>query len=648
MGNGDTHCSDPESFLGVGNTLCLGENLGTEIVLVSFIIVVSLVLENVVKCIRESVKCPQMRIIVNRIFEETMILGFISMILFALGTTDALTDLHDKLTRTEQLHMKEFFHYVIFFGMMYYIIIMIMLIVIGTVIPRWLWHSPITDDPIDEEPPRLHRAMSGVVESYSAKYNRLRAQYDDRPWSFGCNLYRQFQLWKSLEVLAYHLCQDRSRPIYSTPREMAKLFGWSPESNMPLNYTTYNKLCVRNMLANITSLHWSGFIVLLGEVVLTSAFPDFDEYIFIGIGASLLLMSIVIMIKTSRILRGIVKDRLKILTQREIDNIAILRSSELSASMRCLPKPAKRLKVLATCVRAIIRMQMSALSHEALHFHDDRFWFNKPWFLLRCFQFATFGQAFYLVWFSLVQSWTIFDGNSGEIKFFIIIFIPVISLLIIMPLTMPSLVLVLGLTGFFVEQSRPPSKRGKKQTMTDIVSNKEHIRRVRRSYLRTSRADSETPTGRSISGRRSRVNSRHGSMSIRTSRRSSPGSDVFLRQYDIPSPTASEAYCRSEDSFDSDNEFEAFECDENSFDASTIGPSAMDSVPPNVFYPSPPNSPTGNFSENASPALDHSDRDSQDMGLGSFCNSFGGYPSSTGLMSTDAAQVEIDIDQGKH
>ena len=374
--SGDGVCSKSGSFLGVGNSECIRDNIALTIVFVTFFIIISVGLEYAVKRIRASVKCPQMRIIVNRIFEEIMILGFLSTVLFALDSSGATSNLSATLDDAQERHFQEFFHYVVFLSMIYYIFIMLILLAIGKFVPRWLWHSL----PVDDDPPQLPRVISGAIQTSSIAYNRLRERMQMEPWTFTCNVRRQWQLWKNLEVLAYHLCRDRSRAVYSNQMEMQRIFGLTDKQSRHVDYQAYNKLCMRNMLANIAPLHWSAFFVLIGVVIGTSWFPAFDEYVFISVGAFLMLLSIVIMIKTSHILQGIVKDRLTVLTQKEIDNVAIMRKSDL------VTREHLSFKALAIGVRAIIRMQMSALSHQALHYHDERFWFRSPWFLLRLFQ----------------------------------------------------------------------------------------------------------------------------------------------------------------------------------------------------------------------------------------------------------------------
>lgn len=319
-----------------------------------------------------------------------------------------------------------------------------------------------------------------------------------------------------------------------------------------------------------------------------------------AIGSLLLLLQVVILVKTSRILKGIVKDRLKVLTQREIDEVILSLKSSTEKKDDLDPRSKKesppvdhdptsthlepegvvytaltglsrdprsnkiKFKTLAMAVRAIIRMQMSALCHQALHHHDGRFWFRKPAFLLRLFQFSTFGQAFYLLWFSLVQSRTILDGTFGGLKLGVTIAIPILTVFVILPLTMPSLVLALSLTGFFVEQSKPlvPVNKSNKAAKVPPNSQRDHIRRLRRSYLNYSRAESESGHRNSrwslasdISdldhsstqypprGRRSSVSRRSTTPGSTRS-----GSDVFLRLYDSPSPNtvADEEECHDE------------------------------------------------------------------------------------------------------
>lgn len=125
-GDPDSVCNDQNSFLGVGNVDCIGENLATATFLLAVIVFLSIVLEWAVMKIRSLVSCPQMRKIVNRLFEEIMILGFISALIFAMDSKGALSrvgDFQNNFDATEERHFKEFFHYIVFLSMIYYIFI---------------------------------------------------------------------------------------------------------------------------------------------------------------------------------------------------------------------------------------------------------------------------------------------------------------------------------------------------------------------------------------------------------------------------------------------------------------------------------------------------------------------------------------------
>lgn len=73
-------CHQSGTFLGVGNVDCLHQHLGTVIFLLAVIIIVSLLFERLIHSVRQAIPCPQLKRIVNRIFEEVMIMGFISML----------------------------------------------------------------------------------------------------------------------------------------------------------------------------------------------------------------------------------------------------------------------------------------------------------------------------------------------------------------------------------------------------------------------------------------------------------------------------------------------------------------------------------------------------------------------------------------
>ena len=79
-GGGVAACSAQASFLGVGNAECISMHLGYASFLVAVIVAISVFLDAILKYSRQAIQCPQMKRIVNRFFEELMIMGFISMV----------------------------------------------------------------------------------------------------------------------------------------------------------------------------------------------------------------------------------------------------------------------------------------------------------------------------------------------------------------------------------------------------------------------------------------------------------------------------------------------------------------------------------------------------------------------------------------
>ncbi|ETL81440.1 hypothetical protein L917_18218 [Phytophthora nicotianae] len=615
---GNPHCNNSASFLGVGNTQCLHENLRTAVFLLTVIVAVSIGVDRLIHHIRAAIKCPQLRKIVNRIFEEVMILGFLSMVIFTLNTSGALKSLAlNNLTASEQLHFYEFFHYIVFLTMIYFIVIVLLLLFIGTVVPKLVWEiknhpdqsresiSDIHDDTYSSQYPSFigsddcggtrrmrhsfirdasslardlnpyssgssfmddgdrtldtpsddcyiamrgrqrsdadgvnrmgrARAPSGMdLVMGSRAYSLLLQRYQREGWWFHFNIRKQWNLWKSFEILAYNICQNRSGYIYKNPLEMERLFGVRPtrwaeqeqeteEAKNRMTYAKYHVLCMRNLLYHMTNIHPSAFLILLVICLLPSFFPNQDHWIFIGVGGLLLLVNVVIFFKVLKILRGIVDDRLRIITNRDIQ--ARLDKVIKNSGARNKSRPSKRdqnsdadsppvsvddsteedsnpaeygrhkkapmkFKAAALAVRAVIRMQMSALCHRQLHHHDDRFWFNSPKLLLRLFQFATIGQAFYLVWLSLVEISSMTNSSAsnggGSALLALMVIFPALSLFVITPLTMPSLVLVMSLTGIFVDLNASNGEEEGNHRNVTQEEVKTHTRIIRRSFLRS-------------------------------------------------------------------------------------------------------------------------------------------------------------------
>ena len=82
-GNSFPECTDGEgSLLGVGNPKCLKKNTFVSGMLVILIVVLSFFAEYVIHHLKHMARCPLMQKIVQKLIEEVMILGLISMSLF--------------------------------------------------------------------------------------------------------------------------------------------------------------------------------------------------------------------------------------------------------------------------------------------------------------------------------------------------------------------------------------------------------------------------------------------------------------------------------------------------------------------------------------------------------------------------------------
>ncbi|OQR87444.1 hypothetical protein ACHHYP_08862 [Achlya hypogyna] len=570
---GSEACNLEGSFLGVGNPECISKHLGYASFLLAVIVGISIVLDFFLEWTRAAIKCPQMKRVVNRFFEELMIMGFISMCIFAIDTSGLLEKVSfgvSDLSPLQLLHFQEFFHYVVFMTTVYYVAIMLLLVVIATVVPRLLYGQgqtepdrdpdPVLDDtshrrnnddeaalldasPSDVYPrqydaKRVQRQVSGFdLVNGSRMYFLLRQRYKREGWSFRFNLVKQFALWKSFELLAHNVCQHRSGYLYKNPAEMQRIFGLSYRSSHHVDFARFQTLCTRNLLASVTHMHYTTFTVLIVLVMMAGTLPTAATSVFLGLAGLLGAMAVVIMVKTLRILKGIIKDRLRVLTMEDVAALLPPHSTVL-ASPASHRRPS--FKAVAQMVRALVRMQMSVLCHRQLHYHDARFWFRSPMFLLRLFQLSTTGQAFYLVWLTLVIAK---DPHVAPWMTVVMVLVPLLSLFVVTPLTMPSLVLVMSLTGFFVEQNpHGANNDGFDELLPQNLSAKDRIRIARKSYLRSVEELSPTSASQPIDPRLS-VSSK-GSV-----RAQPPTPDMFLHMYDIltpplTSPAASALYAK--------------------------------------------------------------------------------------------------------
>ncbi|KDO23926.1 hypothetical protein SPRG_10072 [Saprolegnia parasitica CBS 223.65] len=564
-GDGVAACSAKASFLGVGNAECISMHLAYASFLVAVIVAISVVLDAILAYSRRAIQCPQMKRIVNRFFEELMIMGFISMCIFAIDTSGLVEEVSfgvDNLTRLQLLHFQEFFHYVVFMTTVYYVAIMLLLLVIATVVPRLLYGTPRDEHdehaaPLLEHGDTVDALLSPLSDVYPRQYDAakrardetsgynfvhasrmyclLRQRYKREGVFFKFNLLKQFALWKSFELLAYNVCQYRSKYLYKNPSEMQRIFGLSHRSSHHVSFRRFHTLCTRHLLATVAHLHYTTFFVLVVLIFAAGALPTATAYVFLGLATCLAILTFVIMIKTLRILKGIIKDRLLVLTREDID--AMLQRSSCN-DPDPLPSPERRrptLKGVAQMVRATIRLQMSVLCHRQLHYHDARFWFRRPWFLLRLFQLSTTGQAFYLVWLTLV---VVKDPLLPSWMLACMVLAPLTSLLILTPLTMPSLVLVMSLAGFFVEQDpHGQNNNGFDELQPQHLTAKDRIRIARKSYLRNTE---ETSTSVPCNADVCQSFSSKGSVAALPAA-SPQASDMLLHMYDLPlvSPASS-------------------------------------------------------------------------------------------------------------
>ena len=314
-------CHDEGSFLGVGNPICIGQNVVTSAMLVTMIIVLSLFFSWIEETLRE--RCsgsPQMRAIHAHMVQEVTILGFISMVVFVFqqnGVTDALAANDSTLGPSELFHFKEFFHFVIFLTMLCYITTVLVLLHVSQRFPQ-LWHvarredrdGEAYDDTVlgdGENPtPRAtgrglspdsetsdggggggdgdggggsggrERSASSSSNSSSSK-SRTRKVLDEylvvekrlarHPWGTfwrKLDLPLQMRLYRAVNRVAFRLCKSQAKDVYSSRRLMHAMFDTSMDlPRSKLNFTEYSLRATQLLLVEVLEVHWTNWAAVL-------------------------------------------------------------------------------------------------------------------------------------------------------------------------------------------------------------------------------------------------------------------------------------------------------------------------------------------------------------------------------------------------
>ena len=123
----------------MANAQCIGANGKTSTALVALIFVLSYTFEWAAHKLKHMYTCPQVSAIIQQLFAEMMILGFVSMTFFVMqvnGITAHVAKLDDLLNGTELFHFMEFFHYAVFITMLFYIAQVAWLFYLSTKLPK--------------------------------------------------------------------------------------------------------------------------------------------------------------------------------------------------------------------------------------------------------------------------------------------------------------------------------------------------------------------------------------------------------------------------------------------------------------------------------------------------------------------------------
>lgn len=332
-------CHDPDSFLGVGNATCLGKNWRLSAGIIGLIIVMSFGAEHVIHYLKHSLSFSLVKI-VDKITEELMVLGFISMTFFAMNTwgfTRSMATVDGvQLDQWELWHFLEFFHYLIFIVMMFYISIVCFLVSLSNLITR-LWES--TERAICTFEAQINLPEGGGQRSEiplgndsSVAFNVITRTYaalkSDRRllgWKLKLQPTHWYEWFVAVHRMGYALARQESSAVYEDRELLQLVFEMPLNSQELVNFPRYTVFATRALLTKILEVHWGVWLVLICfffvnfirfKVVKTELFATGDGVqvilVTLYVGLAQLFLVATINYKVFHILKGLVNDRVQV------------------------------------------------------------------------------------------------------------------------------------------------------------------------------------------------------------------------------------------------------------------------------------------------------------------------------------------------
>ena len=467
-------CHDPESFLGVANADCIGQNGKTAAALIGLIVFLSISFELIVHKLNHSTTCPQMLAIIGQLFGEIMILGFISMSFFLMsvnGVTKKLADFDALLDETELFHFQEFFHYLVFVTMMFYIAEVLFLVYLSTKIPR-MWQRTETRLKEKEQKAMLKSKSKRheVTDLVASKYHEVKKLRRDNGWRVKVWPNHWWNWWLVVVRMGYSLAREQTRALYENREVMDMLFGLPVHDTRTVDYRTFSTYSTRALLVQMLKIHWSTWVVMVGLAALNVVRTEIglgeellDQYSDEGnvdsvvkLGACIFLWAVVLAAKSFSVLMGIINDRTKDLAKarsQQKDGGAMAVANPLAAdapgsdsgAAGAAPAPEDHGDGNEGDEDDDIARAVQALSTSDAHL--KRFWFRRPRVLILQVQMIIFMLAIYMAMVILmyVDSGKRVWGGAG---LFLMVLWPLLIVLFIVPLMLPTLSVTFNLIGW--------------------------------------------------------------------------------------------------------------------------------------------------------------------------------------------------------
>eukprot|EP00937_MAST-01D_sp_MAST-1D-sp2_P006566 g6566.t1 len=335
------------------------------------------------------------------------------------------------------------------------------------------------DDHTGEFTSSMHALPAQSKRTIREKYMAIKQQRREQGLRLKLRPSHLMEWWKAVLRMGYVLARERCKPLYGNREVMQMLFGLSMhDSTVEVDFRTFSRYSTRSLLVYLVQIHWSTWTVLLvlaGANVIGSGVlgkKDFDSgggdtpsgntTALVEFGFGCFLWSIILLAKSFNVLMGIINTSV---SRREKEKgKSSARSffkkggskkakgerehSGSSASAAAPPGPPP----VNPTTKAGLAEQKTGIDAALEVFagakaHLQRFWFKRPSFMLRMLQTLVFTQAIYM---SLVTLMFLKDGARtwGGFGLVMILLWPFLIIAVVVPLTMPTLVIAFNMIGY--------------------------------------------------------------------------------------------------------------------------------------------------------------------------------------------------------